>query len=227
MSITSIPPASARFIYIFPLPGAEMIDMDYNSRGLLQTSNRNPVHQRLKNLNLFRLNTIGYYSLGLSRRGIIYASRSMKFTLTALVLCAHGPYGPLMISFDCPQLGKSQCIRVTAHSPNRDSDTQGRNATHRVNCRHIDVFPSLVHQLYMCSTHSDVSNICHRMPAHPANLSSFFFFSQVLYSGKWHYNVYSLSTKKTYLWQDIYLLCRRRKEGAGQGNHLSPSITIC
>ena len=29
MSITSIPPASARFIYIFPPPGAEMIDMDY------------------------------------------------------------------------------------------------------------------------------------------------------------------------------------------------------
>jgi len=115
MSITYIPPASARFICIIPLLGAEMTDMHSTSRGLLQTSNQNLLQKRLKILNLFRLNTIGYYSSGqitvsISPRGI-YTSRSTKFTLTALVpLC--GPYGtripPIMISFDCPQLAKSR-----------------------------------------------------------------------------------------------------------------------
>jgi hypothetical protein len=112
MSITSIHPTSARFICIIPLPGA---DMDYTSGGLLQTSNRNLLQKRLKFLSLFRLNTIGYYSLGqitvgISPRGI-YTFQSTKFTLTALVLLC-GPYGtpipPIMISFDCPRLAKSR-----------------------------------------------------------------------------------------------------------------------
>ena len=44
-------------------------------------------------------------------------------------------------------------------------------------------------------------------------LVPFFFFSQVLYSGKWHYNVYSLSTRKTYLW---LVMWRPGLEAAGQ-----------
>ncbi|EDR09222.1 uncharacterized protein LACBIDRAFT_296653 [Laccaria bicolor S238N-H82] len=60
----------------------------------------------------------------------------------------------------------------------------------------------LMCRFYMCSTHLNVSNLCHRVPAHLANFSFFFFITSppvqvLLYPGKWQYNMYSLSTRNT------------------------------
>ena len=50
-----------------------------------------------------------------------------------------------------------------------------------------------------------------RVPAHClANLSSFFFFTSPSVNG-----IIMCICYLQYLWEDIYLLCRSRKEGAG------------
>jgi hypothetical protein len=46
-----------------------------------------------------------------------------------------------------------QCIRTTAHSPNRVSDTLGKRATHTIEERHIRVFsPFGVSTIAKCDT---------------------------------------------------------------------------
>ena len=64
----------------------------------------------------------------------------------------------------------------------------------RLNFQHIDLFFLFSVSIYICSTHSDVSNIY-------AIMCMLIWPTSVVV--KWQYNVYSSSTIKTFLWEGI------------------------